>query len=726
MTGMVHAGEKRPVVLEDVKATQSYLLNLGHTGEGQVLDYNGDGCVDVYDLALAKRELMETGVPSLTELSADIRDVYIGKRTNVTFTVKVKQIAQLNKDAVKLCDETGEAVAVMNDEGKNGDVARNDGIYTAIVPLLGNDIRQTSYYAYAEGVQSAPIDIGFYRNLTDEENAGFDALMAKIAPMKYEEVCKYLKNCKEVTDFSADDEQRIIILDTIYHITGMWLPQEWEETEAPKETTTPKQGAIGGIDIPHLASDIPIEPKAALMTVYTDTTRSTEITTSTESTTTTTTERNPIPLAGRPDPFEDVDYSNGWEQIAYAAEADRTDVNMHRAVSHTITTGTKKGVAVLCPYYSSYGLENKDKKNAVAVGNRVAEKLGSGSAVVFKDGEVTLQQMKSLSQYGVVILSTNNASIKGDKSVRESRDVIGKIWMILGSEDEEHLHDNDPDIELRRVIKAVNTIPNAFNCRYAISKDFITHYYPNGTLYNSFWYLNCPQSMCKTLEGSQSAGFGDALISAGAGAVAGYDNSVIEVNDCNAMMNDVFNALLDGKTLKDAKKSLSNSNVFLYQEKLQKTFMLQNASMQTSQAGQQPNTGELSWSVGTAVANPGDYVSIPIRVYNDVDCYGCAFTVNWNNRLLKIDDIAGYYSYYPNPFKVAADKKGRYRMVWSDKQAPDGQRVWQLNFKIPTGTSPGIYPIELSDCRLYTSPGIIVQPIFTNGYIKVEYPSQLT
>ncbi|MBR2086710.1 MAG: hypothetical protein IJ906_06175, partial [Oscillospiraceae bacterium] len=150
----VQAAEQRPVLLEDLKATRAFVHAESYVGPGEVIDCNGDGCVDVYDLAKMKSELLESGLPSLTSLTADQWRIHIGENTEVTFTVNVVEIAELKSNAVKLFDEDGKQLAVMYDDGTNGDQIAYDGVYTAKVKLTSDEYRHVKYYAEAEGVQS--------------------------------------------------------------------------------------------------------------------------------------------------------------------------------------------------------------------------------------------------------------------------------------------------------------------------------------------------------------------------------------------------------------------------------------------------------------------------------------------------------------------------------------------------------------------------------------------
>lgn len=232
------AGEPQPVVLEDVKAIQAFVSDSDYVGPGETPDLNGDGCVDVFDLALAKRQLLKTGVPSLTDFASETWDIYLDTEEQVTFTVHVTEIATLAADAVALCAE-GETVAQMHDDGKDGDETADDGIYTAVVTLSSPEIKLVDYYAEAMDVRSNTHEISFYRDLEESEFEGFFALQDKLAAMTFEEVCAYVEDCAEITEYDIDEAAESVLYRTVYHIGGLWVDDDWEEEAEEEEAVEP-------------------------------------------------------------------------------------------------------------------------------------------------------------------------------------------------------------------------------------------------------------------------------------------------------------------------------------------------------------------------------------------------------------------------------------------------------------------------------------------------------
>ena len=60
------------ITLEDVKAIQAFCSASDYVGPGNVIDLNNDCRVDIFDLIIARRELIKNALPSLIDFSADV------------------------------------------------------------------------------------------------------------------------------------------------------------------------------------------------------------------------------------------------------------------------------------------------------------------------------------------------------------------------------------------------------------------------------------------------------------------------------------------------------------------------------------------------------------------------------------------------------------------------------------------------------------------------------
>lgn len=131
-----------------------------------------------YELAVKVSYTFDDTI-SLKNLSANLENILIGSNNDITFTV---QMEGYTGDLVELyCDNR--LIGQFNDDGNEGDDLPNDNIYTCIISAEESVTEDTyiSYVAKANGVESNTLDIFYYNNLTEEEyNQYLDVRMKTI------------------------------------------------------------------------------------------------------------------------------------------------------------------------------------------------------------------------------------------------------------------------------------------------------------------------------------------------------------------------------------------------------------------------------------------------------------------------------------------------------------------------------------------------------------------
>ncbi len=208
------------VTQADVYALRDYLLMGSNPAPQNLPDIDENGAIDVRDLTLAKRMMLNS--IHLSNLRADIPDILLNQEETVTFTVKA-QGDRLSGATVMLCEENGEPAAEMHDDGKNGDQTANDGVYSAQLKLISDDFKNVDYHAAADNCKSEPFRICFYRELTDDEFLGYGEFAKRFDGMEsFTEVMEIIKNAEEVTEYIVDEARGQVSFSTIYHITGCW------------------------------------------------------------------------------------------------------------------------------------------------------------------------------------------------------------------------------------------------------------------------------------------------------------------------------------------------------------------------------------------------------------------------------------------------------------------------------------------------------------------------
>ena len=101
--------------------------------------------------------------------NTDVYDILVGTSDEVTFTAEIFANIELEDTDVSVVDEAGSVLGYMNDDGINGDEAAEDGIYTLKITFNAEEVKNTKYSALVSDVESEDINIGFYREYTEED-----------------------------------------------------------------------------------------------------------------------------------------------------------------------------------------------------------------------------------------------------------------------------------------------------------------------------------------------------------------------------------------------------------------------------------------------------------------------------------------------------------------------------------------------------------------------------
>ncbi len=184
----------------------------------------------------------------------------------------------------------------------------------------------------------------------------------------------------------------------------------------------------------------------------------------------------------------------------------------------------KKDVAVIRPFHGT-AFKYDDFRLA---GECLSQALGSNLKVM-DDSEASLDQMKSLGTYGTVLIDGHGTVADGNPYILtgQSLDSGRFLW--------------DPVYYLQHVQYTADYISGRIciaASRAAVGGDFFKKYYTDGSLKDSFWFLGS----CFSMYGDSIS---DALLSRGAAAAAGYDNTV-STRYCNKTL---FEMLINSMTL---------------------------------------------------------------------------------------------------------------------------------------------------------------------------------
>ena len=195
-----------------------------------------------------------------------------------------------------------------------------------------------------------------------------------------------------------------------------------------------------------------------------------------------------------------------------------------------------RSIAVLCPYASS-GDSAFISGGYEYLGNETAKSLNC-SVQVFKDQDVSLELLKNIDQYDMVLYDAHGSL----------SNVLNSAWSIIDTDPYvltgEFVDSKIKYITLSEDFLTSRTVINLSSGRIGVGGKFFQHYYSEGQLNDMFFHFGS----CNSMRNDTLA---DGLISRGAAWVEGWSNSVGTKNDF-CQLTRVLNSLLDGETAQQA------------------------------------------------------------------------------------------------------------------------------------------------------------------------------
>lgn len=216
----------------------------------------------------------------------------------------------------------------------------------------------------------------------------------------------------------------------------------------------------------------------------------------------------------------DTDRKAGIDRSVRSLEASVIHSASVMGQAGLVSTASNKDIAVIRPFRST----DFRYDDFLDCANGIAGALG-GSVTVRDDGAATLDFMKSLDDYGIVLFDTHGTRAN----------VTNSAWYIF---------DSDPYILTGSVISSeIETLFNADwqasrivvcanSRRVAVGAGFFDYYYPDHAFDNTVFFLGACYSMINDT-------IADALIRKGASVVYGYSQPVY-VNYCNDTLDEIM------------------------------------------------------------------------------------------------------------------------------------------------------------------------------------------
>lgn len=516
--------DKASVTVDDLRATSAFILNEGYSGIGCAKDLNEDGYINAFDLVIAKQQLAENDVVSLTYFEADTYDVLVDTETSVTFTVDVESVQSLPENSLAVYDEDDNFIAYMNDNGENGDNEANDGIYSAQVDISNDICTLKNYYAATDKVKSNTFEISFYRELTDEEKQTYIDTNNEIFALPYDKAIEYIKNSDDIDGYVESVDE-----DSVMYVFSSGITAIKSKENNSDITVKGGQPPLNLKDYKQMNSSF-VKP-------LTD--------------------------------FEKLFYKSFTDDVNNALDESK----------YTSIDKNKKDVAVLCPFRNDRVVGEEEEKisdylnlfeydDFEFAGNAIEKALRMGddyscTADVYYDEDASIERWKEIlrSEYKVVLVDSHGSKFeaKDEWSFNSSHHNFNlstpkPINTILTGEvfytNEEYDDDFWSDVRAMRIINCNGflSVSGKFIDKYA---DVATLGGENTPLENSLWYLGACYSTSIDSDDNYSLVYN--LKKRGAEAVIGFDNKV-SMDYCNQILMDLIvnRMILNADTVGDA------------------------------------------------------------------------------------------------------------------------------------------------------------------------------
>lgn len=405
----------------------------------------------------ASPELPETQPDSsdlFARFRADTADIHVGQTVRVTFCASLSPDRAVS-DPVVLESEFDGILGELKDDGIAPDGSAHDGIYTGVFDLTSSVRKNEAYRAVCGSSFSEPVQICFYRDLTQQDFDQMNAVLDKIDELDgFEKIAAFLSASPDIEWIGEDPEHGSITFTTVAGITGVWT-EAWDGQG---------KGGMGFGALP--GSELSVD-------------------------------------------------------------------NRQRVQAQPSYNRYNRDIAVIRPFHGS----DFPYENFRECAEKIAKALG-GSVTVKDDEEATLDFMKHLDDYGMVLFDTHGLL----------PDLGNSAWSIMGrripffmlGEKAENFWDrfSDADWQKKRIIIATwaDTIGGENQKekikRIAVGSQFFEDYYADGSFDDTVFFLGSCYSMTDT-------SLAEVLKRKGASVVFGYSDTVSHLY-CNDTLDEIL------------------------------------------------------------------------------------------------------------------------------------------------------------------------------------------
>ena len=166
--------------------------------------------------------ITDNGVISFISFTSDIKDIHINQIKSVTFYASMLSEDVINDTVTLQCESSG-ALGELKDNGVAPDQTKNDGVFTGKFDLKSATRKNETYRAACQDIVSDPIDICFYKDLTQQDFDNLDSVLDKVEDLgDFDKISSYLSGNTNVETFKKNASNESVTFTTTSGLTGYW------------------------------------------------------------------------------------------------------------------------------------------------------------------------------------------------------------------------------------------------------------------------------------------------------------------------------------------------------------------------------------------------------------------------------------------------------------------------------------------------------------------------
>lgn len=172
----------------------------------------------------------DNGVISFVKFASDTTDIHIDQIESVTFYATMMS-EEIISDTVSLQSESDGIIGELKDDGVAPDKNANDGIFTGKFDLYSDTRSNEKYRAICQDIVSEPVDICFYKDLTNQDFYQFNKVLDKVEELaNIDDITEYLSESSSIESFKKNQTNNSVTFTSVAGITGVWQA-DWSQNK---------------------------------------------------------------------------------------------------------------------------------------------------------------------------------------------------------------------------------------------------------------------------------------------------------------------------------------------------------------------------------------------------------------------------------------------------------------------------------------------------------------